>query len=182
MSIAALKSPPTRQLFNILFKITAKKPLKPCNTSPFWEESTDGFPHEGQWCGKCFHAMTSSGTANPLRCAFVSRTTPGNDTHVVNNLDSLSNTLWPIVWQIFVLTGVVMVTAFLQVTCWTISGERQARRIRTACYRSMLSQEMAWYDQRSVAEMNTRITRWEFWLEVEEKKESFNQSKKIFYV
>jgi hypothetical protein len=43
------------------------------------------------------------------------------------------------------------------VTFFVISGHRQAQRIRAAYFRSLLCQEIGWYDQNLAGALSTRI-------------------------
>ncbi|XP_071919093.1 ABC transporter B family member 11-like isoform X1 [Coffea arabica] len=52
------------------------------------------------------------------------------------------------------------VTSFFQVACWTITGERQAARMRSSYLRSLLMQDIAFFDKEtSTGEIIERISR-----------------------
>lgn len=61
-------------------------------------------------------------------------------------------------WWYFGFAGLVLICAFFQITLWVISAERQVRRIRTLFLRAVLRQEVGWYDQLGVGELNTRMS------------------------
>ncbi len=46
---------------------------------------------------------------------------------------------------------------FFQVAFFMISGQRQARRIRLAYFRSVLSQEIGWFDSQASGSLSTRL-------------------------
>lgn len=50
-----------------------------------------------------------------------------------------------------------MVVSFLQVVGWTISGERQAQKLRIKYVRAMLSQEIGWFDTCGAGELSTKV-------------------------
>ena len=52
--------------------------------------------------------------------------------------------------------GVLMAT-FLSNCLWNLSAYRQTRRMRLAFYRSVLSQEIGWFDVTESAELSTRL-------------------------
>jgi len=59
----------------------------------------------------------------------------------------------------FVLIGVgAFVAAYLQVACLVSSSERQAYVIRTKFFRSILKQEIGWFDTNPSGELTTRLT------------------------
>ena len=63
--------------------------------------------------------------------------------------------------QTLFLPGVAAITllcAFCQVTCWTISGERQLRKIRAQYLKSVLRQEMCWFDLQDEGTLSTRLS------------------------
>jgi ATP-binding cassette subfamily B (MDR/TAP) protein 1 len=58
----------------------------------------------------------------------------------------------------FVITAVVnLVSGTLQVFCWTMTGERQSQKLREKYVHSILSQEIAWFDMLSAAELSTKV-------------------------
>ena len=46
---------------------------------------------------------------------------------------------------------------FLQVYCWSVVGERQTQRLRMLYVRSILSQEIGWFDTCGAGELATRV-------------------------
>ncbi|CAD5117623.1 DgyrCDS6378 [Dimorphilus gyrociliatus] len=61
-------------------------------------------------------------------------------------------------WWYLGFAGLVLICAFLQITLWVVSAERQVRRIRTLFLKAVLRQEVGWYDQLGVGELNTRMS------------------------
>jgi ATP-binding cassette subfamily B (MDR/TAP) protein 1 len=58
----------------------------------------------------------------------------------------------------FVLVGViVLVCGVLQMTCWSITGARQARRLRSAYVAAILSKDIGWFDVHESHELATRV-------------------------
>eukprot|EP00741_Cyanophora_paradoxa_P003931 tig00000741_g3824.t1 len=59
---------------------------------------------------------------------------------------------------VFVLIGIaVFFASWLETGLWMVNAERQSRRIRTALLKSMLRQEVAWFDGHKPGELSSRI-------------------------
>ena len=54
--------------------------------------------------------------------------------------------------------GGVFITVYLATVLWNISAYRQTRRMRMAFYRSILRQEIGWFDVTGANELSTRLT------------------------
>lgn len=60
---------------------------------------------------------------------------------------------------IFVIIGVVcMIAAYFQILFYTISSAGQAREIRILFFRSVVNQEIGWFDLNTVGELNAKIS------------------------
>ena len=58
----------------------------------------------------------------------------------------------------FVYVSVASLTAStVQLTCWAVSGERQVQKIREAYVKSILSQEIGWFDTCGAAALATKV-------------------------
>ncbi|XP_061918788.1 ATP-dependent translocase ABCB1-like isoform X1 [Entelurus aequoreus] len=53
---------------------------------------------------------------------------------------------------------VVLVTAYMQVTFWTLAAGRQVRCIRKHFFHSVMQQDISWFDLNKTGELNTRLT------------------------
>lgn len=53
---------------------------------------------------------------------------------------------------------IVLFTGFIQVSCWTITGERQALRIKESYVAAILRQNVAWFDEHPPGELPTTVT------------------------
>ena len=42
--------------------------------------------------------------------------------------------------------------------CWTVAGERQAKKIRELYFRSVVSQDVGWYDKNATGDLTNRLT------------------------
>uniref|UniRef100_A0A803JQ19 ATP-binding cassette sub-family B member 5 n=1 Tax=Xenopus tropicalis TaxID=8364 RepID=A0A803JQ19_XENTR len=51
----------------------------------------------------------------------------------------------------------VIVSGYAQVSFWVLAAARQTRKMRQAFFRSVLSQEMSWFDINKSGEINTRL-------------------------
>ncbi|KAM4688621.1 ATP-binding cassette sub-family B member 5-like [Discoglossus pictus] len=52
----------------------------------------------------------------------------------------------------------VLICGYIQVSFWVLSAARQTRKMRTAFFHSVLSQDMSWFDVTKSGEFNTRLT------------------------
>ncbi|TWW79227.1 Multidrug resistance protein 1 [Takifugu flavidus] len=57
-----------------------------------------------------------------------------------------------------ILGFVVLVVAYLQMSLWTLTAARQAKRIRELFFHSIMQQDISWYDVTETGELNTRLT------------------------
>lgn len=55
------------------------------------------------------------------------------------------------------LATATLVTVFLATVFWNVSAYRQTRRMRQAFYRSILHQEIGWFDVNEANELSTRL-------------------------
>mgnify|MGYP001070529377 CR=1 FL=1 len=62
-----------------------------------------------------------------------------------------------IVIKFLILAAAAGVASYFQVTCFMLAGQRQANRIRQRYFKSLLSQEIGWYDTIETGEITTRI-------------------------
>jgi ABC-type multidrug transport system fused ATPase/permease subunit len=56
-----------------------------------------------------------------------------------------------------IMAGGALIVGTFQVYCWSIFGERQTQRMREAYVRSILSQEIGWFDLNGAAEQSTKV-------------------------
>lgn len=57
----------------------------------------------------------------------------------------------------FLLGSLSIVFHWIARNGWTISAERQVRRMRFALFRNILRQEIGWFDVHSTGELNHRL-------------------------
>lgn len=60
------------------------------------------------------------------------------------------------IYYVILATG-VLIAIFFATMFWNISAYRQTRRIRRAFYRSILRQEIGWFDVINAAQLSTRL-------------------------
>jgi len=56
-----------------------------------------------------------------------------------------------------IMAGCAFIVGILQVYCWSTFGERQTQKMREAYVKSILSQEIGWFDLNGAAEQSTRV-------------------------
>ncbi|XP_069111959.1 ATP-dependent translocase ABCB1-like isoform X2 [Argopecten irradians] len=78
-----------------------------------------------------------------------------NSTTVTNQEYSDNMTKYAL-YQVYI-GAAVFVASYFQTACWTTSCERQANKIRLNFFRSILRQDMAWYDSKKSGELTTRL-------------------------
>nr|AAO20902.1 Mdr2 [Takifugu rubripes] len=59
-----------------------------------------------------------------------------------------------------ILGFAVLVVAYLQMSLWTLTAARQAKRIRELFFHGIMQQDISWYDVTETGELNTRLTEW----------------------
>jgi ATP-binding cassette subfamily B (MDR/TAP) protein 1 len=62
----------------------------------------------------------------------------------------------PTVVKYAVVGAVMLAMGFVQMTCWSIAGARQVKRIRSAYTHSILTKEIGWFDVNEPMELNAR--------------------------
>lgn len=55
------------------------------------------------------------------------------------------------------LASGVLLASFVATMLWNVSGYRQSHKMRVAFYRSILRQEMGWFDVSDAAQLNNRL-------------------------
>ena len=51
-----------------------------------------------------------------------------------------------------------IVCGYVQTAFWSLASVRQAHRIRTNCFKSIMQQEIGWFDTTDSGELSTRLT------------------------
>lgn len=59
-----------------------------------------------------------------------------------------------------ILGSSVLVSAFFQVSLWTLAAGRQIKRIRSLFFHHVLQQEISWFDVNETGDLNTRLSEW----------------------
>jgi ABC-type multidrug transport system fused ATPase/permease subunit len=61
----------------------------------------------------------------------------------------------------YIILGVVStLTCYVANVTWNTAAERQIRRIRNLLFKSIIRQEMAFFDKTTPGDMNSKITRY----------------------
>jgi ATP-binding cassette subfamily B (MDR/TAP) protein 1 len=61
------------------------------------------------------------------------------------------------VLQMCLVGSATFICSFVQMYCFVVSGERQSKRIREKYFRSVASQDVAWYDQHATGDLTNRL-------------------------
>jgi ATP-binding cassette subfamily B (MDR/TAP) protein 1 len=73
------------------------------------------------------------------------------------NLLSLSEAIKPLLHFYILLGSLSIFFSWIAWTCWIIAAERQVRRIRYKLFRSILRQEIGWFDVHNAGELSNRL-------------------------
>lgn len=68
-----------------------------------------------------------------------------------------SDEILTLTYQFIGLAGFNILSGFLQCACWSVTGERQTQRLREQYVRSVLGQDIEWFDTCSAAELATKV-------------------------
>ncbi|XP_025093407.1 multidrug resistance protein 1A-like [Pomacea canaliculata] len=72
--------------------------------------------------------------------------------------DVLMEKMSPNTMYFLVLATVVFVTSTMAVSLWTMAGERQIVHIRKRFFRSIMRQDIGWFDTHEASELNSRFS------------------------
>ena len=75
----------------------------------------------------------------------------------LNEGGDLVNAVNTVCIYFLIICGCTFIGGIIQVTCWTIAGERQAQRFKEKYVRSILSQEVGWFDTCGASELSTQV-------------------------
>jgi len=86
--------------------------------------------------------------------------TTANCTNHSDAEDDLIDTInHPIVYQYCMLGVINVLCGWIQVMLFQFAATRQVKKIRVAYFRSILKQEMAWFDLNPTGEINSRLNK-----------------------
>jgi ATP-binding cassette, subfamily B (MDR/TAP), member 1 len=71
--------------------------------------------------------------------------------------DALQKAVNSVAMIFAIMAGGALIIGTLQVYCWSTFGERQTQRMREAYVKSLLSQEIGWFDLNGAAEQSTKV-------------------------
>lgn len=81
---------------------------------------------------------------------------------MTNAFGSANDQIVDMAWQVlkkFIYLGCGgFLSGWLMITCWLISGERQASRCRKTYFAHLLKQEIGWFDCINQAELSSKFT------------------------
>lgn len=73
------------------------------------------------------------------------------------NPDSFSTSIDTLCIDFVILAIVNLFCGWMQVTCWSIAGERQTQSFKEKYVQSILGQEIGWFDQCGASELATKV-------------------------
>lgn len=75
-----------------------------------------------------------------------------------NNCTNIENEIKPFVYYYIGIAVGTTVTIALNMVMWGLTAERQVHTIRKAFFKSILRQDMAWFDLNDSGELNSRLS------------------------
>ena len=75
-----------------------------------------------------------------------------------SNPDGFSDSIADIAKQFCYVAVANLVSSTLQVTAWSIAGERQTHKLRLKYVKSILRMEVGWYDTNNPSSLATKIS------------------------
>ena len=55
------------------------------------------------------------------------------------------------------IAHVILISGYLMMACWSLTADRQIYKIRLEIFRSILRQDIAWFDYHDAGELNSRL-------------------------
>ncbi|KAI9478125.1 MAG: P-loop containing nucleoside triphosphate hydrolase protein [Benjaminiella poitrasii] len=80
-----------------------------------------------------------------------------NLTKTITDTSKMLDVTLPIIHTMLYMGTAALVAAYISTCLWIITGERQSRRIRLLYLKSVLHQDMAWFDSSTEGSLNTRL-------------------------
>ena len=74
-----------------------------------------------------------------------------------NDKDTILTAVSRVALYLFLIGIGVFIFGAISQLCWIISGERQTLKYRAACLKSLLTQNLAWYDRTNQNELTSKI-------------------------
>lgn len=78
-------------------------------------------------------------------------------TSSLGDTSDLVNTTLPLIHTMVYMGTASLVAAYVSTCLWILTGESQTRRIRSMYLKSVLHQDMSWFDQSKEGSLNTRL-------------------------
>ncbi|KAL9540007.1 hypothetical protein MBANPS3_009935 [Mucor bainieri] len=78
-------------------------------------------------------------------------------TNSLSDTSQLVDTTLPLIHTMVYMGTASLVAAYISTCFWILTGESQARRIRSLYLKSVLHQDMSWFDQSKEGSLNTRL-------------------------
>ncbi|KAI8371097.1 putative ABC transporter protein [Blakeslea trispora] len=103
-----------------------------------------------------FICSAAGGALNPVSI-IIYGSYISNLTGSLNDTGSLLSSTLPVIHRMAYIGTGVLVASYISNCLWIVTGERQARRIRTMYVHAVLRQDMSWYDNATEGSLNTRL-------------------------
>ncbi|XP_048749989.2 ATP-dependent translocase ABCB1-like isoform X1 [Ostrea edulis] len=81
----------------------------------------------------------------------------GNTTGNSSSADDFNDKMSTYAFYYLYLSAIVLVAGYFQIMCWTTACERQVHTIRKSFFRSIIRQEIGWFDKHQSGELTTRL-------------------------
>jgi ATP-binding cassette subfamily B (MDR/TAP) protein 1 len=57
-----------------------------------------------------------------------------------------------------IVGAITFISSYIQMACWMLAGENQAKRIREKYFNSVVRQQVSWFDKVTTGELTNRMT------------------------
>jgi ATP-binding cassette subfamily B (MDR/TAP) protein 1 len=78
-------------------------------------------------------------------------------TSSLSNTSNLLDLTLPVIHTMVYMGTASLISAYVSTCLWILTGESQTRRIRSLYLKSVLHQDMSWFDQSKEGSLNTRL-------------------------
>uniref|UniRef100_A0A4W4E8E6 ABC-type xenobiotic transporter n=1 Tax=Electrophorus electricus TaxID=8005 RepID=A0A4W4E8E6_ELEEL len=81
-----------------------------------------------------------------------------NESHCQQSSDILnSSAVFYEVFYEYIMGGIVLFAAYMQVAFWTLAAGRQVKRLRKMFFHAIIKQDIGWFDVNETGQLNTRL-------------------------
>ena len=76
---------------------------------------------------------------------------------IATNMDDLMPVARKYAERFLEVGGIAFVLSYITMSTWMVTGERQATKFRIAYFKTLLRQDISWYDKTNLSELSTKV-------------------------